>query len=134
MEQVWIQILEIIAAPLGLILGALATVWVSVIKINGEKLIAAKLKVSQDELAHVQAICRASMLSAGQMYKSGQITDRKAFAMDMALKMRDADKLTTPDSMIAHLIETEIGDPDNAPTPATTVVPVVPTAPDTIPG
>ena len=105
------KILEILAAPLALILGALATVWVQLIQINGRKIVAAKLGISNDELAHATQICQVAVSAAQQLYKAGKIADRKAYALDMAKQMRDAaDLKTITDDFISHIIEAQVWD------------------------
>lgn len=115
MPEVWIKILEIVAAPLTLILGALAAVWVQVIQIKGNQLIAAKLGVKRDEFAHANDICATACSAAEQLFKAGKIVDRQAYASEMAKQERDADHLSTTDAFIDHYIEGKVWDNFSAP-------------------
>lgn len=128
MDSVWVTVLQIIAAPATLIFGALATLAVQLIKIQSDKIIAAKLKLTNDTLDIMNVICRNAVQAAQQLQKAGQITDKKAYAVEFARRIRDEKGIKFNDVMLDALVESLVWDTFNSPTTTTTTTTTSPSS------
>jgi hypothetical protein len=130
MDSIWIKLLEIFAAPATLIFGAVATILVRVIQIQGATLVDRKLAASQKKLQMssdsqetLKAICRVAVSSAQQRFKSGVIkdkADKKPFAYTLAKAMRDDAGIIYDDTLLSEMIEGMLWDGVNGPNVTTT--------------
>lgn len=109
------KIIDIFATPVGLILGALAALWVQLIRINGNKTIAAKLSIGTEALTQAKLICNLAVSAAQQKYKAGQISDRKSFALEWAKQTRDDNNVPVTDESIDTIIEAQKWDTQSGP-------------------
>ena len=128
MDSVWVTVLQIIAAPATLIFGALATLAVQLIKIQSDKIVAAKLKLSGDTLDVMNQICRNAVQAAEQEKKAGHITDKKAYAMVFAQRIRDENKINFNDVMLDALIDSLVWDTFSTPSTTTTTTTTSPSS------
>lgn len=139
-NSVWVTILQIIAAPATLIFGALATLAVQLIRIQSDKIIAAKLKLTSDTMDVMNQICKNAVQASEQLYKAKQITDRKAYAVEFARRIRDEKGINFNDVLLDALVESLVWDTFSTPTVTTTTTTTSPssststsTAPEPIP-
>jgi len=126
MESLWPVIASIASALLLPIAAALGILFTKRIQLAAANASIANLKLKGDTADQIKLVCNTAVSAAEQLYKAKKITDRKAYAMNMAIKILTGRKIAIETDILSAYIEAEVlclSDDDSNSTTTTTVSP-----------
>ena len=118
MDSLWPVLASIASALLIPIAAALGVLITKRIQLASADMDIKALQLKGDQHNQIKLVCDTAVGAAEQQYLSKQITDRKAYAMNMACKMLAERKITIQDDVLSAYIEAQVlllDDTNNSP-------------------
>lgn len=114
----------IVALLLGVGTAVLTPVGVAVGKFFSQAIQLQTLKLGNQKTGEIETIVKLAVSSAQQMKNSGQISDKKTFALGLANKILEQKKIKGVDNeVLSAIIEASVWDNINSPAASVSVIP-----------